>query len=219
MSRLTTDLTVLGHLSATTMDVPTNSIDQNAFKATTAIPRTLLAQRVLASLVIPHTAWHVWDALHTNLPGTPADDDLGLDGGTFATSTPMITTGDLKAAGSTTRKARALVQLPHDYEDGETVYLRLHAGMVTNAADVAATLDVQAFASDREGGLGSELYTGAALDVNYTALADFNYLLTPTGLEAGDWLDIVLSFLVNDAATGTAVIGVIGDSRLLYDAR
>lgn len=185
-----------------------------------ALKRSKLEQRVNGKDVVPLTDWRTWDALATNLPGTPAADDLGLVTGTFGTDAPQIQTGDLKAAGSTTRRARALLQLPEDYEDGETVTLRVYAGMNTTIADTAATLDAEVHRVDPEAiTVGADICATAAIDVNEVSIEARDFSITAATLVAGDVLDVRLSFLVNDAATGTAVTGTIVAVQLLTDRR
>jgi len=181
--------------------------------------RSMLAQENLEIYPIPWTWWRVWDAYHTNLPGTSAADDLALIGGTFATGSPSIQTSDLKAAGATTCYARAMIPLPVEYVDGETVTLRFHAGMLTTVAVTTATLDVQAYESDSEAGIGADLCATAATTINSVTLADKDFTITSTSLAAGELLDVRIAIAINDAATGTAVIGIIGSAELLCDVK
>jgi len=165
------------------------------------------------------TDFRVWDALHTNLPGTAATDDLALVGGTFGTNSPTIQTGDLKAAGATSRYARVMIPMPAEYVAGETVTLRLHAGMKTTVADTTATADVEAYESDREEGISADLCATAAQSINSLTLADKDFTITATNLEPGELLDVRIHLAVNDAASGTAVIGLIGAVELVCDVK
>jgi hypothetical protein len=179
---------------------------------------SLLALAELQPFTVDWTAWRVWDALGTNLPATPANDDLGLVGGTFASASPSIQTGDLKTT-TTTRYARAQIRLPAEYQAGETVTLRFHCGMLTTIASASATLDVQCYKSDEEAGISADLCTTDAKDINSVTLADQDFTITPTALSPGDLLDVRIAIVVTDAATGTAVIGIIGAVQLLCDVR
>ncbi|KKL58345.1 hypothetical protein LCGC14_2226310 [marine sediment metagenome] len=183
------------------------------------IDRSSLTQESLAVYKIPLTSFRVWDALQTNLPGTSATDDLGLIGGTFATASPTIQTYDLKAAGASTLYARVEVPLPVEYVAGETLILRFHAGMKTTVADNTATLDVQAYESDEEEGISADLCTTAAQDINSLTLADIDFTITPTALAPGDMLDVRIAVAINDAASGTAVKGIIGSAARLCDIK
>ena len=191
----------------------------NRLKDSAEVLRTQLIQESAARYQIPWTAWRVWDALQTNLPGTSANDDLGLIGGTFGTNTPSIQTSDLKAAGATTRYARAQIELPPEYDDNATVTLRAHAGLKTTVADTSATIDFQLYEGNLEAGLGSDLIATSATTINSLTLADKDFVVTSTSLASGDVLDIRMVVAVNDGATGTAVIAVVGNVELLLDIR
>src|SRR4051812_11426924 len=115
------DLIVLGSKPET----PRNSITQDT---------TLHA--------IPWTAWRVWDAQQTNLPSSGAADDLGHIGGTFGTDVPSLQTGDVKALGAVTRYARCQAKIPPEYQPGQPLTIRVHAGMKTTVAGTSATVDL-----------------------------------------------------------------------------
>lgn len=185
-----------------------------------AIDRSKLAQRSSAIDNVPLTRLRVHDAFQTNLPGTAASDDLALIGGTLGTDCPQVQTGDLKAAGSTTRYARFEAWLPEDYEDGQTITLRVYAGMVTTVADTAATLDLEAYPVDPTSqSVGADISGTSAIDVNSLTIQARDFTITPTSRVAGERLDCRLAFLVNDGATGTEVLGTITAMQLLTDRR
>lgn len=185
-----------------------------------ALARTALLQQDAARVKIPLTQFRVWDAYNTNLPGTGATDDLALIGGTFATAHPSIQTGDLKAAGATTRYARVQINLPYTYVAAETVTIRLSAGMLTTVADASATVDVEAYRQDEDTTLtGSDICATAAQSINSLTFANKDFQITATTLQPGDTLDIRIAIAVTDAATGTAVIGTIGSVELLCDVK
>lgn len=181
----------------------------------------ILAMAELQAFPIPLTDFRVWDAMHTVLPGTPATDDLGLVGGTFASATPSLRSEDLKALGATNKRARVLVQLPWEYVAGQSITLRLKAGMITTVADTTATLDCEVYKlqSDPDDAIGSDLVSTSATTMNSTTFADIDFTLTATSLSPGDILDLRITAAVNDAATGTAVIAGITSCKLLCDVR
>lgn len=182
--------------------------------------RSNLTQDANAVFAIPWTDFRVWDALATNLPGTAANDDLALDGGTWATNTPCLTAGDVKATSTAaSRYARFQFQLPVEYDAGASVTLRLHAGMKTTVADQSCTVDAVVYKSDQEAGLGADLCATAAQSMNSLTDADLDFTITPTGLTAGDVLDIRLDINYHDDATGTAVIPQIGAVEMLVDIK
>lgn len=184
-----------------------------------SVLRSTLQQEDLAKYPVPWTSWRVFDAFQTNTPGTPASDDLGITGGTWGTNSPKLTTGDVKTT-SPTMYARAVVSLPPEYVEGETVVLRIHAGMLTTVADTSANLDVEAYIMDREGLVsGSDICATAAQSINSLTFADKDFTLTATNLDPGDQIDIRVKIAVVDGATGTAVEAAIGSVELLCDIK
>jgi hypothetical protein len=193
-----------------------------SIKDTGVSPQTrasILKQDALAIFPVRLTGLRVWDAFHTNLPGTAATDDLALIGGTFGTSPPVVSAGDCKALGATSRYARFMVELPECYEAGETVTLSLSAGVVTTVASVSCTVDVECYKIDKIGGIGSDLCTTAATTINSLVFAAKSFTITSSGLVAGDVLDVRLTIAVNDAATVTAVTPTIAAIDLLCDIK
>ncbi len=186
---------------------------------TSGFPRSQLAQESSVVYPQPWESWRVHDAYHTNLPGTPAADDLGLIGGTLGSASPSLQSEDLKAAGLTDKYARAVFQLPAEYSSGATINLRASAGMLTTIADTLAELHFEVFKSNRAAGVGSDLVTTPATDVNSTTIQDYLFGVTPTGLVAGDILDLRAHFQVNDAATGTEVKAILGAVEWLLNIR
>lgn len=184
-----------------------------------ALDRSDLALESAACYLIPWQAWRVWNAFETNLPGTAASDDLALVGGTFGTNAPSIQTGDLKNAGATDRYARCVFQIPPEFQTGNTVTIRAHAGMKTTVASASATIDFEAYRSNLEDGVGSDLVGTAATTINSLTEADKDFTVDATTLLPGDYLDIRMKVSVNDSATVTAVIGFVGSVEVLLDIR
>lgn len=181
----------------------------------------ILALAELQPFTVPLTDFRVWDAMQTPLPGTPATDDLGLVGGTFGTATPSLRTEDLKALGATSNRARVLVQLPWEYQAGQSIKLRFKAGMITTIADTTATLDCEVYKlqSDPDDAIGSDLVSTAATTINSLVFGDIDFTVNPSGLSPGDILDVRITTTVTDGASGTAVIAGISSARLLADVR
>lgn len=182
------------------------------------IVRANLAMDSLAEYPIQLTQLRVWDAITTLLPAAGASDDLGLVGGTFGSASPSLQTSDSKAA-STTQRARFQWALPPEYVAAQRLRLRLHAGMLTTISDTTATVDVEVYESNREAGVGSDLCATSAKTINSLTLADKEFDIDVSGLEPGDMLDVRITIAIVDAATATAVKGVIGAIEWLVDIR
>lgn len=203
--------------------IPTNLVVQGNVTVTGSIQPPIERADLLTNqsdeFLIPWEAWRIWDAFHTNLPGTAATDDLALIGGTLATNAPSIQAGDLKAAGATTRYARCCLPIPANFVTGGTVKLRAHAGMKTTVADTSCTIDFQAYRSDQEDGVGSDLVTTAATSINSLTEADKDFTVDATTLLPGDYLDVRMAITCTDGATATAVIPFVGMVALVLDTK
>lgn len=175
------------------------------------------ALRALDVIPINLADLRVWDARATNLPTAAASDDLGYVTGTLGTNPPQVQAGDLKAAGATTRRAGAVIELPGDYADGNTVTIRLTAGMKTTVSDTSATIDVEAYQLLDDGTISADLCTTAAQSINSLTYAAKSFTITPSTLVAGSRLDVRISIAVNDGATATAVIALVHRLDLLCD--
>jgi len=55
--------------------------------------------------------------------------------------------------------------------------------------------------------------------MNSLTFADLDFSLTSAALSAGDKILIRIEIACNDSASGTAVIGVIGDAQILLDIK
>lgn len=101
---------------------------------------------------------------------------------------------------------RFIFVLPENYVSGGTITLRTSA-LVTLAGDAlndaTSTIDMTAFkVTKTTGAVGSDLVTTAATTLA-TAGADYDFVVTPTGLVAGDILSCSLTTSMVETATGT----------------
>lgn len=153
------------------------------------------------------------------LAPSPSADDLMLVGGTFGTNSHSIRSIDVKALGAVTLRTRVMIHMPHNYESAATTKIRFHAGMVTTVADTTATIDCEAYKTDEDAGVGSDLVSTSATTINSLTSADVDFTLDASTLTPGDTLDVRVTIAVNDGATGTAVIAQFGACQLLCDVR
>lgn len=202
-----------------TATLPSSCVGNTQITSTAAIDRTKLQQNANAVYDLSLLNARVWDAMQTLLPTTSANDDLGLYAGTWGTNSPAIKTSDLKALGATTRYCLFELIVPAEYDAEQSLTLRLHAGMETTVADTTATIDATIYKSDEAGLVGSDLCTTAATTINSLVLADVDFSITATGINPGDKLYARVAVAINDAATGTQVVGILGKAELLVDIR
>lgn len=197
--------------------LPTDSITDREINANAGIQRTKLLLYQQQKVWIPPTSWRVWDAFQTTLPGTAAADDLALVGQTWATGCPQLQSSD--AGGTTvTQRARTVIALPKEYVASENVLLMFWAGM-QGAASASATLDVEVYRVGDNGLVdGSDLYTGAAVDINSTTFDDKTFQLTDSALGPGDFIDVRITVAITDVG-GSNKIAKIPKVWLLADCQ
>ena len=195
----------------------TLTIPNNAISAQTRA--SILTQDTNVKFPVNLADLRVWDALHTNLPGTAAADDLALIGGTFGSAPPLIQAGDLKNAGATSRYARFSLIVPECYDDAETFSLVISAGMKTTIASTSCTVDVECYRHDKVSGISADLCATAAQSINSLVFADKTFTITPTTLVKGDVLDIRITIACSDTATGTAVTPTIANIEAVMDIK
>ena len=193
------------------------TLTNNDFSAQANIDHTKLRQRVLSEFRIDTTRFRVWDAINTNPVSTAASDDLAIVT-TWGTSPARISAGDCKAIGSTTRRIYFSVPVPFNYEDGETIQIRFRAKMETTVADVACTIDCEAY-TGADGVLSGDLVTSSAQSMNSLTASSLDFTINPSLVDPGDLLECRLTILCNDAATATAVTPLVYEVSLLCDTR
>lgn len=182
------------------------------------IARTSIQQTELAEFPVDITELRVHDAPASFLPTTAGADDLGLIAGTMGTDSIRARTSDAKAT-TVTQYARAKIKVPAGYVTGADLQLRIRAGMITTVSDTTATVDVQAYLEDEDGAVGSDICATAAQTINSLTIANKDFVITQTGIAAGDILDVRIAIAITDSATATAVIGQISRIALMADTR
>lgn len=200
------------------LTLPDQTLTNNDIAGNANIATSKMAQRVLAESVVPVHSFRVWDAVASNPVSAAANDDLGLVTGTWATNPVRLTGGDMKALGATTRRIYFSVPIPANYDDGETIQIRIRAKMETSVADVSCTVDLEAYVGS-SGAVGSDLVTTAAQSMNSLTAANFDFTINGASVEPGDLLECRLSIACNDAATATAVTPAVYKVSLLCDTR
>ena len=200
------------------LQIPDGSITNNDIAGNASISPSKLGQKVLAEFVVPAEAFKTWDAVASNLPASAASDDLGLVTGTWLTNPVRITAGDCKNLGATTRRAYFSIPIPDNYDDGETIQVRIRAAMETTVASTSCTVDLEAVVG-ASGVASADLVSTAAQSMNSLTPANFDFSITPSSVDPGQLLECRLSIACNDTATGTAVTPAIYKISLLADTR
>lgn len=180
--------------------------------------RSKLAEEPLNEQVVELTSLRVWDDLAALLPGTAAADDMAIIEGAWGTDAPTVQTSDAKAT-SVTQRFGYQIRLGDEYIAGSDVRIRIRAGMITTISDGAATVDVEVYAHDQDGGVGPDLCATAAQSINSLTKANKDFTITSTSLAPGDLLSVRVTVAITDTATGTAVIGEISRIATLRDIK
>lgn len=198
--------------------IPSGEIYNSQINTAAGIERTKLALETL-KFNVPLELLRVHDAFQTSLPTTAASDDLGFIIGTFGTDAMVVQTSDSKNT-SVTQRARFTFRLPESYVAGNPLSVAAWAGMKTTIASSSATIDFEVYKKDDSTGLvGSDLVTTAATTINSLTAAAKEFVITPTGLNPGDELDVRVTIAITDSATPTAVIGRIMKLYMLLSVK
>jgi hypothetical protein len=151
--------------------------------------------------------------------GTPAGA-FGITYGTHGTASPVVV-GEAASGDVTTDKARFQFPLPPEYVSGESVTLRVRCKEGVGAATVSTSIDAEVFENDKDGvpaGSPTDLCATAAQDVTPT-IGNKDFVITPTGLVAGDMLDIELTGVTTDTGGTVGTVLTITSVELLLDIK
>lgn len=142
----------------------------------------------LRSYPVPLTSLRVYDAIQTNLPGTPAADDLGLVVGAHGVAANFVKSEDF--GGTTTAQyGRFLFPVPPTYVAGQAISLVVNAYMAV-AADTSCDLTAYVY---RASAPTTNICASGATNVNtLTTTNTVTFTITPTNVVVGDMLDVVL---------------------------
>jgi hypothetical protein len=214
------DLDVTGTLTVGSMVLPDNAVRTNAtVQAGANIAYSKLAQRVLASIPLKIEDWRIHDDPRAVLPNAAGgSDDLYFDDGTWGTNAWLVKSDD-SGQTSITQRAAQSIRLPFEYEDGETVTIRIPCAMQV-VSDGTATIDVECYASDGDGTLSADLCATAAQSMNSTDWANKDFTITPTTLTASMVLFVRITVAIVDTNTvADHMTALISDATLLCDTR
>jgi hypothetical protein len=126
--------------------------------------------------------------------------------------------GEVTQNETETSVGNAIVYLPSDYKSGGTLTVAVVTDIVGSGSLGACTIDVEAFKiSKTDGSVGSDLVTTAAQTVNATVAED-TFVITPTGLVAGDALQVQLTSVVIEDMNSNTLTAAVYVFELRYEA-
>lgn len=214
------DARLLGEISMASADSVTYknaSIPGTALQSAANVNRSQLIQEDAAVYALELETWRVTGtgALLGTTAGTPSGA-FGLTYGTHGSASPKIV-GESASGNSKTNTCRRLYTLPPEYQEAETVTLRVHA-RITADANTSETIDAEVYETDGEAGVGSDICATAAQTLT-TSFASYDFTITATTLTAGDTLDIELTGVADDTGGAAGAVIEIGEVFLLLDIR
>ena len=179
--------------------------------------RTDLTQDDLASYQIPITAFRKKARLDVVLDNSPGTPDLGTIDNTHGTAAPTLETDSQQVNGAeTTHSARFQFPVPIEYVNGQTVTIRVKAGMRGDVATNSANVDVVCV---RTAAANTDICATAAQSINNTTAANKDFTITPTNIVSGDILDVVVSTLIHDLGASSGIYGQIKSVEVLLDVK
>jgi hypothetical protein len=193
----------------------TSSITGGAFAAGSDVTRASLAQEV-GQFQLPLWDMRVWDA-NSFLPATASADDLGIVMGNLPSTNSKLLSSD-GASTTVTQYARFQYPLPMAYDPGETVTIRVSAGM-NITSDSTATVDLIVYRIILGGASGGDICATAAQSINALGENEKDFTITPTTLLAGDRLDCRLEVAITDSATPSGVSANVFGVEMRVDIR
>lgn len=147
--------------------------------------------------------------------GTPAAA-MGLTTGTLGSAAPIVVCE--AASGSVkTDKARFQFVLPAEYVSGAAISIRIKCRSSV-LATVGSTIVATAYKTDGAAGVGSNLVTTSLITLSAT-YANRDFAVTPTGLVAGDVLDIEIVGICTDTGGTTGAVIQIGAVAMLLNIK
>jgi|SRR5580704_5458490 hypothetical protein len=182
------------------------------------MPRAQLAVVPLDVFTQSLSKFKKFDSVDLGLPAAATGSYMGLNTGTVGSAANQVATTDSHSASLTTKARDPGLIIPNDFAGtgfSPQVQIYLRAGMKTTVAGTSATLTVAAYKVNLDGTVGSNLVSTGGQSINSLTAADFFFVLSASGLNPGDVLDVLVTIAIVDASGSTAVIGVINKYALL----
>lgn len=186
------------------------------------VPLSSRTTNVLQVFEIPLTSWRT--TAGAALGGVPANGSafLGLSADTAGTGQMYLVSQDLDVANAATAPiVRTRFTLPWNYVAGSAITLRFNAGMKGEVSTISATIDAQVYLCSRANTVGSDLSTTtAATSINSVTLSDKDFVITPTGLVAGNVLEIQLVMALDpDVAAAASHYAIVPHTEILLSVK
>ena len=175
----------------------------------TDLTRTSLQEDALAVFGIP--SGHVRQVSGIPLAATETAGTLNLT----LSSNVWLLVGEVANNETETSEAAFQFVLPAEYVSGGDVKVRIKHRAHGAGTLGASTTDIEVFKQDGNGAVGSDLCTTAAATMLDDTWTTTDFIVTSTGLVAGDILNVVLTTVVLETATADITAEIDGIAMLL----
>lgn len=181
--------------------------------ANTGLARARLTEDALQSYVIPLHMLRAADGASLGVSDTEGSGDHYLT----VSSNTIILRGNSPNSNTQTDTSWFQFALPPEYVAAGDITARVNC-KYTAAPDTAGTIDVTCFkVTKTTGAVGSDICATAAQNLAASSTAT-DFTITPTGLAAGDLLNISIVTAFQDQ-NGTAGEAEIGSVEVLLDVK
>lgn len=199
-----------------TNEIQDGAITNAKVAAAAAIDRSKLATDSLVPFRIALGDVRVFDAFITFLPSTAATDDLALIGGTHGSAAPQLEGVLATGSATETQKCRFVFALPAEYLSAGNIRLRVTCNVTQGEGEGTKTIDADVVSNDDDGTVSADINETDPVTIDDTPTGR-EFTITPTGLAAGDELDVVLTLVVEDG--GLDATGEIERIDVLLDVK
>lgn len=202
--------------AVTAAKITTATITQNEISATADIARSQLVTETLTPFRVALGDVRVFDAFITFLPSTAATDDMALIGGTHGSAAPQLEGVLATGSATETQKCRFVFSLPAEYVAAGLIRLRVTCNVTQGEGEGTKTIDADVVSNDDDGTVSADINETDPVTIDDTPTGR-EFTITPTGLAAGDELDVVLTLVVEDG--GLDATGEIERIDVLLDVK
>lgn len=153
----------------------------------------------------------------TPLAATAAAGKFGRVVGGWGTG-GVVLEGEAASGNSKTSTAHFMWFVPQNYEAGTNISFKVKARTSVVLA-TSSGLDLQAYKSDENGGVGSDLCATASQDINSATWAEYTFTVTGTTINPGDKIEFYLQCVANDATGSNSGKSQIGNIDIVSTTR
>ncbi len=127
--------------------------------------------------------------------------------------------GELVKAATKTERLAIDLRVPECYDDGQDLQVGITCRLNLSGGTVSVkTIDMECYKAVDAGTAGSDL-CATAVQTMTTSMAEYIFVITPTGLVRGDRLRVILTTVVTETANAGTQYAEVGGACFLCDIR